>query len=392
MIGTALVRPQAPAHLEPVELRQHQVEHDEIDLLRRRTAASASSPSRACMTRKPSCSSGYVRSFCTASSSSTSRMVAASGVAFSRETRPADRRPTIDRRGSRPACVRGRRAAATGSLDRPVNGRLYRGTWLARRRCRSCARLQRRAACGSCSAEPAAARSTRTRCARARRPSSPSATRAGSPGTPGAAAPRAGSRDQLRALRLHRPVRTVHAPPSPGRAACALLQPRGGEAGLSQTTIVVVAHRDDTGVGPGANDNASGTAALLELARAYAPATPAPPVAHASVHTLLFLSTDGAASAASAPRGSPRTLPRPGRHCRRSTSTRSPAPRRHASSSPAIRRARRRRTSARRPRAASPPTPGPAAAHSSRSGSSSTSASRSCPYEQVPFVTGGSRR
>ena len=31
-----------------------------------------------------------------------------------------------------------------------------------------------------------------------------------------------------------------------------------------------MAHRDDTGVGPGANDNAIGTAALIELARAYA--------------------------------------------------------------------------------------------------------------------------
>ena len=34
--------------------------------------------------------------------------------------------------------------------------------------------------------------------------------------------------------------------------------------------IVVMAHRDDTGAGPGADDNASGTAALIELARAYA--------------------------------------------------------------------------------------------------------------------------
>ena len=44
--------------------------------------------------------------------------------------------------------------------------------------------------------------------------------------------------------------------------------------------------------GPGANDNASGTAALLELARAYAPSARA-----ARVHlpySLLFLSTDGA--------------------------------------------------------------------------------------------------
>ena len=54
-----------------------------------------------------------------------------------------------------------------------------------------------------------------------------------------------------------------------------------------------MAHRDDTGVGPGANDNASGTAALVELTRAFA--RPAPPVQGAveSAHTLVFLSTDG---------------------------------------------------------------------------------------------------
>ena len=47
-----------------------------------------------------------------------------------------------------------------------------------------------------------------------------------------------------------------------------------------------MAHRDDTGVGPGANDNATGTAALVELARGYAQAGHArgrarPPGAHA---------------------------------------------------------------------------------------------------------------
>ena len=42
--------------------------------------SSASSPSRAETTRKPSRSSGYVRSFWTASSSSTSRMVGGSGI------------------------------------------------------------------------------------------------------------------------------------------------------------------------------------------------------------------------------------------------------------------------------------------------------------------------
>src|SRR5919199_1468854 len=63
--------------------------------------------------------------------------------------------------------------------------------------------------------------------------------------------------------------------------------------GSSPDTIVVMAHRDNTGTSPGANDNASGTAALIELARGYANvgggrrATPA--------HRILFLSTDAGA-------------------------------------------------------------------------------------------------
>jgi hypothetical protein len=65
--------------------------------------------------------------------------------------------------------------------------------------------------------------------------------------------------------------------------------------GKSQDAIVVMAHRDDLGQGPGANDNASGTAALVELARTYAkPATPIQ-AAVQSTHTLVFLSTDGGA-------------------------------------------------------------------------------------------------
>ena len=58
--------------------------------------------------------------------------------------------------------------------------------------------------------------------------------------------------------------------------------------------IVVMAHRDDLGTGPGANDNASGTAALIELARSYAqPQSPSTPVA--SARTIVFLSTDAGA-------------------------------------------------------------------------------------------------
>ncbi|HKP19513.1 MAG TPA: M28 family peptidase [Gaiellaceae bacterium] len=57
--------------------------------------------------------------------------------------------------------------------------------------------------------------------------------------------------------------------------------------------IVVMAHRDDTGLGPGANDNASGTAALIELARAYGTVPGSPVQAVRPQHRLIFLSTDG---------------------------------------------------------------------------------------------------
>ena len=63
-------------------------------------------------------------------------------------------------------------------------------------------------------------------------------------------------------------------------------------AGQSPDAIVVMAHRDDTGAGPGANDDGSGTAALVELARNYAQASGQ---TVRSAHTIVFLSTDGGA-------------------------------------------------------------------------------------------------
>jgi hypothetical protein len=64
--------------------------------------------------------------------------------------------------------------------------------------------------------------------------------------------------------------------------------------GASPDAILFLAHRDNSGVGPGANDNASGTAALIELARNYGRLStviggPKPQ------HTLIFLSSDGGA-------------------------------------------------------------------------------------------------
>ena len=64
--------------------------------------------------------------------------------------------------------------------------------------------------------------------------------------------------------------------------------------GRTRDAVLVVAHRDTTDRGPGANDNASGTAALVELARGYAAAGTAAGRARPQ-HTLVFLSADGGA-------------------------------------------------------------------------------------------------
>jgi hypothetical protein len=80
----------------------------------------------------------------------------------------------------------------------------------------------------------------------------------------------------------------------PGRGRVQLENVLAFREGRSTQLIAVVAHRDNAGTGPGANDNGSGTAALLELARSFA--TPrAPPRPPPPDHTILFLSTDGGA-------------------------------------------------------------------------------------------------
>ena len=66
-------------------------------------------------------------------------------------------------------------------------------------------------------------------------------------------------------------------------------------AGQSSDAIVVMAHRDDTGTGPGANDDATGTAALVELARGYGQGNTPAAQRVRPAHTIVFLSTDGGA-------------------------------------------------------------------------------------------------
>ena len=63
--------------------------------------------------------------------------------------------------------------------------------------------------------------------------------------------------------------------------------------GKSPEAIIVAAHRDNTGVGQPFGDNASGTAALIEIARGFAPLETAP--APQPQRTLVLVSTDGGA-------------------------------------------------------------------------------------------------
>ncbi len=81
----------------------------------------------------------------------------------------------------------------------------------------------------------------------------------------------------------------------PGRGATTLRNLLFVVPGRSPAAIVVMAHRDDAGLGPGANDNASGTAALIELARAFARPAASPSRPIGPEHTIVFLSSDGGA-------------------------------------------------------------------------------------------------
>jgi hypothetical protein len=113
------------------------------------------------------------------------------------------------------------------------------------------------------------------------------------PGTPGArqALSWVSSRFAQYGLRTER--ERFHAK-IPGRGTVELENLLAFRQGRSNQMIVVLAHRDNSGASPGANDNASGTAALLEMARSYA-RPPAPPLPPEPAHTILFLSTDGGA-------------------------------------------------------------------------------------------------
>src|SRR5712691_8379948 len=176
-----------------------------------------------------------------------------------------------------------------GSLERPVSGPLYRGTWLlvGLPLLVAAFSVTRPGHLSGPALPPAFDRVAAVQLADELASDYPDRS-PGSPGAHGAAdwLTRQFSQYGLRTRRQR--FRAV----IPGYGRTQLENLLTEVPGRSPETIVVMAHRDDTGAGPGANDNASGTAALVDLARAYAPTVRA-----ARVHlpySLLFLSTDGA--------------------------------------------------------------------------------------------------
>lgn len=181
-----------------------------------------------------------------------------------------------------------RRRARPGSVERPVNGRLYRGTWLLVGLPLLVAALsvQRPTPLPRAFQPAFDGEATKTL-------ASDLATEY--PDRPPGSLPAADwFREQLQQYGLA--VRTERfSAVIPGRGKVALRNLVAEAVGRSPRTIVVLAHRDNDGRGPGANDNASGTAMLIQLARAYATPPGVPGTALHPNHTIVFLSTDGGA-------------------------------------------------------------------------------------------------
>jgi hypothetical protein len=184
-----------------------------------------------------------------------------------------------------------RHRARPGSVDRPVNSRMYRGTWLlvGIPLLIAAFTVSRPQPLPAPALPPDFDGAAATEVARAFANQFPDRA-PGSEKAPEAASWVAG---QLSQYGLRTDVDRFHAK-IPGRGRVELENVLAVRQGRSNDVIAVIAHRDNSGTGPGANNNASGTAALLELARIYA-APQAPPRPPEPNHTILFLSTDAGA-------------------------------------------------------------------------------------------------
>ncbi|HZQ89857.1 MAG TPA: M28 family peptidase [Gaiellaceae bacterium] len=187
-----------------------------------------------------------------------------------------------------PPAPQSARRPRPGSVERPVNGRLYRGTWLlvGLPLLVLAFSVARPITLQPPNLPPAFDRADARSLAGDLSLRFPSRI----PGTPAASSAAGWFAGEL-APYGYAVQRQPFVADVPWRGRIHLLNLVVEKRGLSHKTIVVLAHRDDAGTGPGADDNASGTAALIELARAYAPAGGAAQLT--LPYSLLFLSTDG---------------------------------------------------------------------------------------------------
>jgi hypothetical protein len=181
-----------------------------------------------------------------------------------------------------------RRRPRRGSLERPVSGRLYRGTWLL-------VGIPLLAAAFSVHKAGPLPPPTTVLPASFDGPSAVALAADLSrlypdraPGTAGAAGAVDWVREQLAPYGLRVQSERFRAQ-VPGLGERTLVNQTVTVPGRSPDELVVLAHRDDDGTGPGANNNASGIAALIQLARSYGGRAISPE------HTLVFLATDGGA-------------------------------------------------------------------------------------------------
>src|SRR3954468_17401137 len=184
-----------------------------------------------------------------------------------------------------------RRRPRRGSPERPVNAQLYRGTWLivGLPLLVLLFSVGRPAPLPGPTLPPSFDRAVATDMAAELGRDYPDR----SPDSPGSIGAARWLEDQLRPYGLTT-RRDAFPARVPGRGRVPLVNVVTTVIGKSPQTIVVLAHRDDSGLGHGANDNASGTAALVELARLYGNTVVAGPRVRPA-HTLVFLSTDGGA-------------------------------------------------------------------------------------------------
>ena len=188
-----------------------------------------------------------------------------------------------------------RRRPRLGSLERPVSGRLYRGTWLLVGIPLLLAAFSVR------KAEPLPAPSPALPAAFDRSGAVELASQLAAtypdrvPGTAGAAGAATWYAQQLAPYGLKVFDDRFRAL-LPGHGRQPLVNQLVTIPGKLPDEIVVMAHRDDSGGGPGANDNGSGIAALIQLARSYGTPVDAPGArALSPLHTLVFVATDGGA-------------------------------------------------------------------------------------------------